>query len=115
MIEKYYTEEQREQLSRRGRELGADAIDQAEREWSELIAAVKAEQVKGTDPASQRMTDLARRWQELIGQFTGGDEGLHRSLSTMYRLEGAEKASRGAFDQDLMQYIAKAIKALPHE
>jgi DNA-binding transcriptional MerR regulator len=50
MIEKYYTEEQREQLSQRTREVGAEAIEQVEREWSELIAAVKAEQAKGPIP-----------------------------------------------------------------
>jgi hypothetical protein len=59
------------------------------------------------------MLELARRWKELIGQFTAGDEGLYRSLSNVYEQEGAEKASRGAIDQELMQYIAGAISALP--
>jgi hypothetical protein len=61
------------------------------------------------------MRELAGRWQELVGQFTGGDEGLHRSLSEMYEQEGAERAPRGAFDEDLMQYIRQAISALPAE
>lgn len=52
---------------------------------------------------------------EPVGWFTGGDRGLHRSLSDMYEQEGAEKASRGAFDEDLMRYMVQAIAALPAE
>jgi DNA-binding transcriptional MerR regulator len=115
MIERYFVPEQRDQLRQRERELGSEAIQQAQKEWSDLIDAVKREHAKGADPESPRMRKLARRWQELVGQFTGGDEGVHGSLSEMYEQEGAEKASRGAFDEDLMRYVGRAIAALPAE
>jgi hypothetical protein len=57
MMEKYYTREQPDDLERRERELGAGAIRQTEREWSQLIA----------------MLELVQRWQELMGEFTGED------------------------------------------
>ncbi len=96
MIEKYYTHDQRAVLAKRGREAGAEGVQEAEREWTELIDAVQRERANGTDPESPRMLELARRWQQLIEKFTGGDDGLHRSLGQMYKQEGAERASRGA-------------------
>jgi DNA-binding transcriptional MerR regulator len=113
MIEKYYTPEQLEQLRQRERELGPEAIERAQREWTELIAAVQSERAQGTDPTNPRVQALAHRWQELIGQFTGGDPGIHASLSAMYDNEPAESASRSAFDDQLKEYIGKAIRPLP--
>ncbi len=113
MIEKYYTPEQLDQLAARRRELGAAAIEETGRKWGELIAAVQQERAQGTDPISPRMLELARRWQQLIAQFSGGDPSIENALGEMYKREGAENASRGAVDDELMQYVRKAIQALP--
>jgi MerR family transcriptional regulator, thiopeptide resistance regulator len=112
MSEKYYTPEQLEQLAERRRELGEDRIRESEREWAELIDAVKAEHAAGTEPTDQRMLALARRWLRLIEQFTGGDEGIRQSLATMYREEGPKAASRGMVDPELMQYVSRALDEL---
>jgi len=59
------------------------------------------------------MQELARRWQELIDQFTGGDPAIGSSLQRMYREEGAVAASRGAVpDEELMSYVGAAMAAL---
>ena len=110
-MEKYYTPEQLAQLEQRRRELGDDAIQRAQQEWSDLISAVEAERERGTDPASPRLEQLARRWQELIEQFTGGDAGIRRSLQRMYEQEGAAVASRGMVSPELMEYVQRAIAA----
>ncbi len=112
MIEKYYTPEQQDQLARRRDELGEERIRKAEREWADLIDAVKTEQSAGTDPTDPRMLELARQWRGLIEQFTGGDEGLRQSLATMYRERGPEATSHGMFDSELMQYVGRALEAL---
>jgi hypothetical protein len=57
MIEMYCTREQRDDLPRRERGLGARTVQQTESEWSQLIGIL----------------ELARRWQELIGECTGED------------------------------------------
>jgi hypothetical protein len=84
----------------------------AEREWAELIEAVRAERAAGTGPADPRMRELAGRWRELIAQFTGGDEGVRQSLQRMYREEGAQRASRGMVDPELMGYVSEAMVRL---
>ncbi len=50
MHEKYYTSEQLDRLRRRGDELGAEAIEAAQREWGEIFAALRTEMQAGTHP-----------------------------------------------------------------
>ncbi len=111
MIEKYYTPEQLKQLEERGRQIGEERIREAEGEWKDLIAEVRAEMEKGTDPASETMQRLAARWQGLIQEFTGGDPGIYQSLKTMYQQEGPAKASRGMVDPEVTAYMVKAMQA----
>lgn len=111
MYEKYYTPEQLKQLEERGRTLGEERIRAAEAEWKDLIAKVRAEMEKGTDPASETMQRLAARWQGLIEEFTGGDPGIYQSLQTMYQQEGASQASQGMVEPGMMAYVAKAMQA----
>jgi DNA-binding transcriptional MerR regulator len=112
MSERYYTPEQQEQLAARRRELGDDAIRRVEQiEWPELIAAMEAERVAGTDPADARVQLLAARWRALIAAFTGGDPGIHDSLNKMYSEEGPERASRGALSPETMKYARRAVDA----
>lgn len=112
MSESHYTAEQQEQLAERRRALGEEGMAAAERTWAELIDAVRAEQAAGTDPSDPRMLELARRWRDLIEQFTGGDEGIRQSLARMYREEGVQTASRGMVDPGLMEYVGNALAQL---
>ncbi|MBD1865540.1 MULTISPECIES: MerR family transcriptional regulator [Trichocoleus] len=112
MVEKYYTPEQQEYLKARGELLGEERIRQIEQEWQELIEQVRAEMEHGTDPSSESVQVLARRWRSLIAEFTGGNSGIERSLNQMYQQEGVEVASRGAVDSALMEYIGRASTAL---
>ena len=113
MSESYYTAGQQEQLAERRRVLGEQGMATAQRDWAELIEAVRAERARGTDPRDPRMLELARRWRGLIEQFTGGDEGIRQSLQRMYREQGAQTASRGMVDPELMAYVGEALAQLP--
>lgn len=110
MFEKYFIDEQTEKIEERGRQLGQDKIRAVEAEWPRLIAEVRAEMEKGTDPASETVQRLARRWVELVREFTGGDPGIAASLSTMYRQE-PEVQSRTGLDPRLFEYIGLARAA----
>jgi hypothetical protein len=69
----------------------------------------------GTDPSEPEVRALAERWRDLtertISGFTGGDPAITESLSRMYKEEGPEKASRGTFDADLLEYVTRAQTA----
>jgi MerR family transcriptional regulator, thiopeptide resistance regulator len=109
MHEKYYTDEQLEQLAKRREEFGDEAIRKAEQDWVELIAAVDKERANGTDPKDPKVQELALRWRELIEAFTGGDPGIRASLQKMYEQEGTEKASRGTLKPEVMEYMNRAM------
>jgi MerR family transcriptional regulator, thiopeptide resistance regulator len=110
-MEHYYTPEQLEQLDERRRELGSDGMERAQREWAELIADAKAHRDRGTDPHDPAMQAIAERWDALIAQFTGGDPGIRESLGRLYADQGAEQASRGMVDPELMAYVGRARDA----
>lgn len=111
MIENYYTPEQLEALAERREQLGPEGMEQAQREWAELIEEVAAEQAAGTDPGDPRVQALADRWQALIERFTGGDPEIMGSLKRMYRDQGPEQASRGALKPEVADYIGAAFAA----
>lgn len=111
MIEKHYTPEQQAQLRARRETLGEERIHQAEAEWQTLINQARTEMAKGTNPASEAMQVIAQKWQSLIQQFTGGDADIASSLQSMYQQEGAEAASRGMIDAELMEFMGKAMAA----
>lgn len=115
MFEKYYTPEQLEYLEDRRQALGEERIRQAEQEWPELIARMQEAMASGTDPASSEVQALARRWQELVEDFTGGDRGIEASLRNLYGQQPQLRQQVG-LEPDLLQYVAKAGAAgLPED
>ncbi len=111
MIGKYYTPEQMEQMKQRREMLGEDHIRQAEAEWPELIAKVQAEMDRGTDPADERVQALARRWKELVEEFTGGDPGIAKSVGRMWQEETNIHGMDTGNMRSLMGYVQKAWAA----
>lgn len=97
---KYYTEEQLKQLEERRKQLGEEAIREAEREWPELIRKVREEMDKGTPPHDENVQKLARRWKELVEMFTGGDPGIRQSLQRMYE-ENPDFGAQMGLDREI--------------
>jgi hypothetical protein len=112
MLENYYTPEQLDYLKQRREMLTEEQIQQVEAEWQELIAQARTAMENGIAPTSEAVQAIARRSQELIQEFTGGDAGIERSLNQMYQQEGVEAASRGAMDSAVMDYLSRARAAL---
>jgi MerR family transcriptional regulator, thiopeptide resistance regulator len=109
-VHKYYSPEQLEQLEKRRETVGDERIRQVEAEWPQLIAEMRAEYERGTDPDDQHVQDLARRWQALVAEFTGRDPGIAASLNRMYQNE-PDIRQRSGIDPDLMQYVNAALAA----
>jgi MerR family transcriptional regulator, thiopeptide resistance regulator len=111
MFEKYYTPEQLDTLAQRREQLGEGRMREVEQEWPALMAEVRAEMERGTDPADPRMQALARRWKGLIEEFTGGDPGTAQSLKNLYQGEPSVR-ERAGFDPALSEYVGRAICSL---
>ncbi len=116
MIENYYTPEQWQSLQKRGQEIGPERIQQVQEEWAELIAQVRAEMEKGTDPATPEVQAMARRWRALVHEFTGGDPGIERAVGRVWEEQGAALAAQHGSQYDprgVAEYIGRAIAAAP--
>jgi hypothetical protein len=114
-LDRYYTLEQLEYLEERRRELGEERIRQAEAEWSELIERVRAEMEAGTDPSSERVQALARRWMGLINEFTGADPGIERSVGDMWQQEENIYGIDTREMREMMAYVSRAMDARGEE
>jgi DNA-binding transcriptional MerR regulator len=108
MFDRHYTPEQLEELPGRRAELGDARIREVEAEWPKLMAEVRAEMEAGTDPTDERVQELARRWQALVREFTGGNPGIERSLGTMYQQESSVAGMDVAAMRPMMEYIGRA-------
>jgi MerR family transcriptional regulator, thiopeptide resistance regulator len=111
MFEKYYTPEQLEYLKQRAETVGAERMSEVGAEWPRLIAEVRAEMEKGTDPSEPRVQELARRWNGLVEEFTGGDAGIRQSLANLYREESQVQGMDVAGMRPVAEYIARASAA----
>ncbi len=112
MVEDYYTPEQLDEIQRRGEQLGPEGLERSQEDWAELIARVRAERDKGTDPAAPEVQALARRWMALVDAFTGGDAGIESSLGRLWKEQGDHIAARhgGQYDpRDVSEYIGRAM------
>jgi DNA-binding transcriptional MerR regulator len=108
-MEKYYTPEQRDELRTRGAQLGEEWIRQVEAEWPTLIEQVRAERDKGTPPTDERVRQLARRWVELVNEFTGDDPGITQSLGRTWRQEQVIHGMGTASMRELMECVLRAL------
>ncbi|MFN3648220.1 MAG: MerR family transcriptional regulator [Armatimonadota bacterium] len=114
MVESYYTPEQLAYLEQRRQAAGEERMRQAPQDWADLTADVKAEMAKGTDPTAPEALALARRWNALIEEFTGGDPGIRESLNRLWAEQGEQIAAQHqtAYEPEVAEYIGKALAAL---
>ncbi len=111
MVERYYTPEQLEWLKQRREAVGEERIREVEAEWPRLIAEVRAEMERGTDPADPRVQALARRWTGLVEEFTGGNPEIGRAARKIYE-DQALVAQQMGIDRELMAYVERANQAM---
>jgi DNA-binding transcriptional MerR regulator len=110
-MDKYYTPEQAEELRKRRELIGEERIQQSHTDWQELMDQVRAEMEKGTDPASETVQALVRRWDGLLQEFTGGNPGIAQAAGRMWREEPSIAGMATAPVRELMEYVGRARAA----
>ncbi len=75
------------------------------------MGQVRAEMARGSDPGSPEVQALARRWQALVDEFTGGDPGIENSLKRLWQEQGPKLAEQHgmSFDPQMGQFIRQAL------
>jgi hypothetical protein len=77
VIEPYYTKEQADRFHRIRDAAGGAAFDAA---WEELVVDIKVHMKSGAGLTTDSARALARRWNELLSRFSGGDPEVERML-----------------------------------
>lgn len=82
--QEYYSDEARAALAERMKETPKDVVEQGQRDWTVLIADVEEAAAHNEDPYGERAQALAKRWSDLVRQFTRGDAAIHNGLNRMW-------------------------------
>ena len=110
MSESHLTPEQLAEVQARGRMLGEAHFKAVEAEWPTLIANVRAEMEKGTAPSDPRVQAMARRWKELVNEFTGGNPAIAKALAQNYQ-QNPEARQRTGLDGQIFAYVQQVWAA----
>jgi DNA-binding transcriptional MerR regulator len=112
--EKYFTPEQLQFIKQRRGQVTQEHLERMQETWAELIAEIRAEMEKGTDPANTKVQALARRWQDLLGQSTLGDPQIEQAMKRLWQEQGDQLAAQFGSRYDsrpVWGYITRAIAA----
>lgn len=103
--EKYFTQEQQEKMFK---QLGLEKRKQFVSEWSEITAKIRVEYEKGTPPENLDVTQLAKRWNEVLDKLTFRDPEISKAAERYYK-ENPEIGEKLGLDKQLSDYIKKAL------
>jgi MerR family transcriptional regulator, thiopeptide resistance regulator len=111
LLDKHYTFEERAAAQQREQALEAQGDWAPEAAWAELIAEARRLMALG-DPGSPEAADLARRWQALVEQFTGGDPTLHAKSAALWRDAMADPATadRVPLTPEMFAFVGEALR-----
>ncbi|GMA14892.1 MerR family transcriptional regulator [Deinococcus metallilatus] len=101
-----FDDEQAAYIEQRRQEVGEARLREVEQEWPGLMAEVLREMEAGTPPSDPRVLTLARRWQGLVAEFTGGRQDIGSTLNRSYQQHMTPEM------QTMWAYVGEAMKAL---
>jgi MerR family transcriptional regulator, thiopeptide resistance regulator len=105
---KYFTQEQRINMKQHYEKLNSTEAKEHANNWNQLIPLIQSEMDKGTPIDSPRVIELAKRWQEGINLFTGGDMGIVRSAERYY-MDNPQAAKGSGMSGELYRYIKNIL------
>ena len=111
-MEKYFTTEQLEVLRERRTGISEQRAKEVQDAWAEIIPAIQKAMDDNLDPTSPEILAIARRWRDLVNEFTGGDPAIKQAVMSMYEHE-AEALKKQNFPMPtpaMFGYIGRALQ-----
>ena len=112
--EKYFTPEQLRTIKERGEAAGHEQLERMQEAWAMLIADLRAAMERGTDVADPAVQALARRWQDLLHESTGGDKQIALAMKRLWEEQGDRLTAQFGSQYDsrpVWDYVRQAIAA----
>jgi DNA-binding transcriptional MerR regulator len=113
-MEKYFTPEQLEVLRDRRTSITQQHMDEVRDTWNTIIPKVRSAMEANVDPTSPEILAIAKRWKELVEEFTGGDPKIAQAVKTMYENEGPtlQQQLGEVPTPEMFVYMSKAFAAM---
>jgi hypothetical protein len=86
-------------------------MQDAEREWADVFAAVRRHMANATPPTDPQLQAVARRWRKLVQVLTGGDRAVAQQVRTMFSQEHASLDTQhaNAPSPDMFAYMGRVF------
>lgn len=113
-MENYFTPEQLEVLRDRRTSISQQHMDEVHDSWNEIIPTVRTAMEANVDPTSPEILAIAKRWKELVQEFTGGDPKIAHAVKTMYEKEGPalQQQHGNVPTPEMFVYMSRAFAAM---
>ena len=105
----YFTEEQLQKMRERYLNTSDKVLKQGEKQFKELLTALKDSKEKEIPPQDSSVQDLAKKWQGLTNTFSDGDIEITKNAEKFYA-ENPQPALHYGLDSELYRYIQEALK-----
>jgi DNA-binding transcriptional MerR regulator len=114
IAEKYFTPEQLEAIKQGREQARHEQLERMQQDWADLIALIRAEMDRGTNPTDPKVQSLLARWKSLLHQSTGGDPAIQQSMKRLWEEQGDTLSAHFGAQYDsrpIWDYIVKAMDA----
>ena len=110
---KYFNDEAQAKIEERKKLRSPEFEERVTREWNELFHDI--DRALNEDPAGTVAQGLVRRWQKLVGEFTGGNAEIQKGLNAMYAYtsNGRPDERQHQIKPEIQAFIVKAMTASP--
>lgn len=115
----YYTEEAQQTIEQQRQQWSPELQEEVTANWQRMFADVQSALDRNVRPTSAEGKELARRWMELVGVFTGGDPEVLKGLNALYadRANWPADKQQPEFERDLpkseLMAFIRAAQAKP--
>ncbi|GGU40526.1 MerR family transcriptional regulator [Lentzea flava] len=113
VYESYFTADQLEDLRSRAAAMGPEAVEALKASWLELVKQLRQHMADGTPPSDPRVVELARQWDELGAEFTGGDPAIQAAAQRSWEENKAAISTQIGWpaEDGLVDYVSQARAA----
>jgi DNA-binding transcriptional MerR regulator len=116
---KSYTQENAQKLAEWGKEWSEEDQKIANQQWGAVSTELKQLVAARKDPASPEAQALAKRYSELISQFTQGDPGIEAGLKRWWQnfneLPTEEKPLQQPYGEEEVKFLQQAVAIYKYE
>ncbi len=107
---KYYSEQAQAKIEERAKTWTPQLQAKVTQDWKNLLQDVEAALARNENPAGEKGRELAQRWSNLVGGFTGGDPEIQAGVNRLYADQANWPSSAKNFFNDMPQLFNPEIQ-----